>query len=147
MRDEFERQGVWRFMRKNIAAAEYTHPGDPLKIDCGYAPQRNGGGERRVELFHAISLLPAKRDDVVWRPESEINQAKVLAFSFPRIRAGIRRLEDSKAELTAVIEADVEGNDEAISFVLAALKEQEIRVATLAQMPAIAERARMELRL
>ncbi len=39
MRDEFERAGVWGMMRKRIAASEYTRPGDPLKIDCGY---RNG---------------------------------------------------------------------------------------------------------
>src|SRR6202034_4428051 len=36
MRDEFERAGVWRLMRKRIAAAQYTQAGDPLKLDCGY---------------------------------------------------------------------------------------------------------------
>ena len=44
MREQFERHGVWQFMRKGIAVAEYTHRGDPLKIDCGYAPQTNGKG-------------------------------------------------------------------------------------------------------
>ncbi len=33
---EFERAGVWGLMRKRIAAAMYTRPGDPLRIDCGY---------------------------------------------------------------------------------------------------------------
>ena len=71
-------------MRKGSRPAEYTHRGDPLKIDCGYAPQTNGTGgappraDGRVKLFHAISL------------EADVNSAKVLAFSFPQLRAGIR---------------------------------------------------------
>jgi hypothetical protein len=148
MREQFERQGVWRFMRKNIAAAEYTHRGDPLKIDCAYgvpskpkiglagvpAPQRNGNGAR-VRLFHAVSLL------------AEVNAAKLLAFSFPQVRAGIRRAEEAEAHLTAVVEDDLDRRDDAIAFALATLEAQEIAVASVAQMPALAERARVELRL
>ena len=141
MREQFERHGVWQFMRKGIAVAEYTHRGDPLKIDCGYAPQTNGKGgappraDGRVKLFHAISL------------EADVNSAKVLAFSFPHLRAGIERSEQARAELTAIVEDDLERDDEGIGFALATLKEQEIAVATVAEMPAIAERARLELRL
>jgi hypothetical protein len=141
MRDEFERHGVWKFMRKGIAVAEYTHRGDPLKIDCGYAPQKNGTGgappraDGRVKLFHAISL------------EADVNSAKVLAFSFPHLRAGIQRIEQVRAELTAIVEDDLDRDDEGIGFALATLKAQDIAVASLADMPRIAERARMELRL
>ncbi len=46
----FEEAGVWTLMRKQIAAANYTKPGDPLRIDCGYRP--NGV----VTMFQAISL-------------------------------------------------------------------------------------------
>ncbi len=148
MREQFEQQGVWRFMRKNIAAAEYTHRGDPLRIDCAYglpskpeiglagapAPPRNGNGAR-VRLFHAISL------------QAEINTAKLLAFSFPQVRAGIRRAEEAEAQLTAVVEDDLDRGDDGIAFALATLEEQEIMVASLAQMPALAERARIELHL
>ncbi len=52
MRSEFERAGVWDLLRKRIAAAEYTRPGDPLRIDVGYRP--NG----LVRMFHAVSLDP-----------------------------------------------------------------------------------------
>src|SRR6185437_4555026 len=38
MRDEFERAQVWNLMRKQIRAADYTKPGDPLRIDAGYRP-------------------------------------------------------------------------------------------------------------
>src|ERR1700678_964480 len=34
MRGAFEQAGVWPLMRKSIAVAQYTHKGDPLKIDC-----------------------------------------------------------------------------------------------------------------
>jgi hypothetical protein len=141
MRDEFERHGVWRFMRKGIAMAEYSHRGDPLKIDCGYVPQRNGTagsparGDGRVKLFHAISL------------EADVNSAKVLAFSFPHLRAGIQRTEQAEAILTAIVEDNLDRDDDGIAFALATLKEQEITVASLADMPRLAERARVELRL
>ena len=62
MRTEFERAGVWRLMRKRIAAAQYTQAGDPLKIDCGY---RNG----MVKMFHAVSL------------ENDVEGAKGMAYS------------------------------------------------------------------
>jgi hypothetical protein len=128
-------------MRKGIAAAEYTHRGDPLKIDCGYLPMRNGepGGapraDGRVKLFQAISL------------EADVNSAKVLAFSFPQMREGILRAEQTRAELTAVVEDELDRDDEGVAFALATLRGQEIAVAMLADMPRIAERARLELRL
>ncbi len=49
MRGEFERQGVWALMRHNVAASEYTHRGDPLKIDAAYRP--NG----TVHMYQALS--------------------------------------------------------------------------------------------
>src|SRR5262245_49027728 len=52
MRREFEIAGAWPMMRKEINAADYTRPGDTLKIDCGYSP--NG----TVKLFHAVALPP-----------------------------------------------------------------------------------------
>ena len=67
MRTEFERAGVWDLLRKRIAAATYTRPGDSLRIDCGYRP--NG----TLRMFHAVSL------------EGDSELAKVLAFSAPGI--------------------------------------------------------------
>src|ERR1700758_3111205 len=47
MRGEFERAGVWDLLRKQIAARDYTRPGDPLRIDLGYRP--NGTRHRPSE--------------------------------------------------------------------------------------------------
>ena len=130
MRAAFEHAGVWRLpqMRKRIAVAQYTHPGDPLKLDCGYRP--NGV----VKLFHAVSLA------------SEVDSAKVLAFSLPLIAEGIRKKEKAKTELTAVVEDDLDRKDESVAFALATFKSSHIAVASATDLPAIAERARRELR-
>src|SRR5579875_3327980 len=94
MRTQFERAGVWDLMRRRIAASTYTRPGDPLKIDCGYRP--NG----MVRMFHAVSL------------SSEVELAKVLAFSVPALRAGVTRVEKAELELTAIVEPLRDGNGE-----------------------------------
>jgi Protein of unknown function (DUF3037) len=131
MQQEFEAFGVWRIMSRNIAAEKYTRKGDPLEIDCGYSP--NG----TVKMFHALAI------------ETDPNSAKVLAFSFPRLAEGIRKQESKQAELTAVVEDNVASlaDDEAVSFALETLEQQQIRIARLGQMTAIAELAARELRL
>lgn len=131
MRDAFERAGVWGRMLKKIAAADYTFAGDPLKLDCGYTVER---GPSAVRLFHAVSL------------SSDVDTAKVLAFSFPQLREGIAQKEHRRAELTAITEDGLDANDPAIAFALATLQRSEIAVATVASLPAIAEQARTELR-
>jgi len=129
MRSAFQQAGVWQLMNKKIAAAEYTHTGDPLKIDCGY---RSNG---TIRLLHAVSLA------------AETDTAKVLAFSFPELRQGIARLQKATAELTAIVEPDLNQNDAEVSFSLAILDRSNIRVATVAELPEIAEQARRELRV
>jgi hypothetical protein len=129
MKDAFEQAGVWALMKKKIAAAQYTHKGDPLKIDCGYRP--NGV----IKMFHAVSL------------ENDVDAAKVLAFTYPDIRDGIARVEKAKSELTAVIEPDLDRSDEAILFALATLERSAIAVATTDELPRLAETARTELRI
>lgn len=127
MKDEFERAGVWSLMRKRIAVADFTGKGDPLRIDCGYRP--NGV----IRLFQAVSL------------ESDLDAAKVLAFTFPQLREGIAQVEGAKAELTAVVEDDLDRNDDAVDFALITLARNEIAVAQMRELPRIAERARVEL--
>jgi hypothetical protein len=132
MREEFEGAGVWRIMRREIRAADFTRGGDPLKIDCGYLANAT------VKMFHALPLL------------GDVNAAKVLAFSFPRLAEGIRKNEGARTELTAVVEDDLERsgedeNDEAVSFAFETLEQQSIRIVPLREMPAIAATAAREL--
>src|SRR5208337_4678180 len=129
MREAFESTGVWGLGRRDIALANYGSKGDPLKIDFGYRP--NGV----IKMFQAVSL------------ETDVDAAKVLAFSYPALREGLRRAENAASELTAVVEDGLNRDDDAIGFALATLAASEITVAAVSEMPGIAERARMELRV
>jgi hypothetical protein len=128
MRHAFETAGVWPMMFKKIAVAPYTHPGDPLKIDCGYRP--NGV----FKLFQAVAL------------EAGVDAAKVLAFTCPRIREGVARILHARTELAAIVEDHLPGEREDIAFALETLKESSIQVATTSDLPQLAETARRELR-
>jgi DUF3037 family protein len=131
MRDAFEHAGVWqsRSMRKDIEVAQYTRKGDPLKIDCGYRP--NGV----LHLFHALSLA------------TDVNSAKVLAYSYSDMRENLQAAEHAVSDLTAITEDELDPHDEAVAFALAILQGSEITIARVAEMPRIAERTRAELKL
>jgi hypothetical protein len=135
MRAEFEHAGVWDLMRKRIAASDYTRPGDPLRIDCGYRP--NGV----VKMFHAVSLEPG------------VEMAKVLAFSASALRAGLERVEKAGLDLTAIIEpaaklGATEDEPERLAmyrFGVETMEEYQIRVLTTLDLGRVAETARREL--
>jgi hypothetical protein len=138
MRTQFERAGVWALMRKRIAASMYTQAGDPMKIDCGYRP--NGV----IKMFHAVSL------------DADVEAAKVLAYSAPRLYAGVQRVEGARLELTAVVEplrAVTAENDaetesgERYRFGVETMESQQIRVVTMNDLARAAEMARVDLRL
>jgi Protein of unknown function (DUF3037) len=142
MRDAFDEAGVWNLMLKNIEVARYTRKGDPLKIDCGYrvGPSELTTDNRQlttdiIHLFHALSLA------------TDLDSAKVLAFSYSDLREGLSAAEHATPDLTAITEDGLNLNDEAVAFALATLQSREIQLATVSQMPAIAARARAELRL
>lgn len=157
MRSEFERAGVWDLLRKRIAAAEYTRPGDPLRIDVGYRP--NGV----VRMFHAVSLdarIDPRIDSRVGArvgagAAGGLEMAKVLAFSAAALRAGVERVEKAQLELTAVIEPAVRlgATDEEperlamYRFGVETMEEYQIRVLTTSDMERVAETARRELRV
>ncbi len=135
MRMRFEEAGVWTMMRKQIAVADYTKPGDPLRIDCGYRP--NGV----VRMFQAVSL------------ETDADAAKLLAFAARGLKDGVKRVENAELELTAVVEpirdqAGDEPDEERIvqyRYAVETMEEHAIRVLTSSDLPRVAETARREL--
>jgi hypothetical protein len=138
MRMQFEHAGVWDLMRRRIAASAYTRPGDSLKIDCGYRP--NG----LVRMFHAVSLT------------TDVELAKVLAFSAPSLRAGVARVENAELELTAIVEplrngnGDVTGDEDQVAqyrFGVETMEAQQIRVLTVNDLERVADTAKRELRV
>jgi hypothetical protein len=149
MRTEFERAGVWGLMRKRIAASLYTRPGDPMKIDCGYRAEANGGAGSLIRMFQAVSL------------EGDVEAAKGFAYSAPQLREGVERVERSRLELTAVVEPvrrtgtrdqgqGASEEDEALEryrFGVEAMEREAIRVVTVSDLARVAETARLELRV
>jgi hypothetical protein len=165
MRGEFERAGVWDLLRKQIAARDYTRPGDPLRIDLGYRPigvklrqdedplagdrishptdKDQTAGSPLIRMFHAVSLEPG------------VEMAKVLAFSAASLRTGVERVEKLALELTAVIEpaATIGATDEDAErlemyrFGVETMEEHQIRVLTTSDMGRVADAARRELRV
>ena len=136
MRAEFEHAGVWDLLRKRIAAARYTRPGDPLRLDLGY---RNG----QVRIFHAVSL------------ESGAEAAKSFAFSSAALHLGVERVEQVPLELTAIVEPAARvgaGGDEperieSYRFAIETMEENSIRVLTTSDLGRVADAARRELRV
>ena len=143
MRREFERTGVWGLMRKRIAASLYTRVGDPLKIDCGYrAPALRATPDGIIRMFQAVSL------------DTDVEAAKVLAYSAPQMSEGVRRVEAAELELTAVIEPlrevaeDVDSEaGERYRFGVETMERQAIRVVTLNDLARAAATAQRELGL
>jgi hypothetical protein len=151
MRGEFERAGVWDLLRKQIAACDYTRPGDPLRIDLGYRPidaklardEEPAAATGIIRMFHAVSLEPG------------VEMAKVLAFSAASLRLGVERVEKAALELTAVIEpaAKIGATDEdperleIYRFGVETMEEHQIRVLTTSDMGRVADAARRELRV
>jgi hypothetical protein len=136
MRKQFERVGVWKLMRKQIRAAEYTKDGDPLRIDCGY---RNGS----MRFFQAVSLA------------TDVVDAKVLAYSANRLKEGVENAEGVELELTAIAkpigwpqddgEPDSE-RTERYDYTKILLKKYEIELVTTSDLPRFADAAREEIR-
>lgn len=135
MRGEFERAGVWDLLRKRIPASQYTRPGDPLKLDCGYRP--NGV----IRMFQAVSL------------DGEMEAAKVLALSADKLRAGVQRVENATLDLAAIVEplrnvaAESSEAEERYRFGVETMEEWGLRVLTANDLSRVAETARKELRV
>src|SRR5262249_44915589 len=121
-----QREGVWSSMRTKIAAAPYTHAGDPLRIDCGYRVKS------LVKMFHATSL------------KSDVNAAKILAFSYPEMAAGMRKKEGTQTQLAAIVEDGLE-KDGQVSYALETLERYRIQVATISDLPDLAARAARDM--
>ncbi len=137
MRNQFERAGVWALMRKRVGVAMYTRAGDPMRIDYAYRP--NGV----IRMFHAVSL------------EGDVEAAKVLAYSAPRLTEGVQRVEQATLELTAIVEplaamreaADDAERLEQYRFGVETMEQQSIRVLTVNDLERVAAAARRELRV
>jgi Protein of unknown function (DUF3037) len=127
MRGAFEQAGVAKFVLP-VPVAPYTKPGDPFQFDFGYRV----GGE--IKLFHAVSL------------KASVDAAVMLAARYPKIAPVMSAKTDAALILTSVIDDDVDRARDEVQFALGTMEEERIRIAVAAEMPAIADVARKELK-
>ena len=89
-------------------------------------------------MFQAVSL------------KGDAEAAKVLAYSAPRLREGVSRVEGANLEVTAIVEpVRVLGEDEdgieRYRYGVLSMEEQQIRVLTVSDLLRVAQTARREL--
>jgi hypothetical protein len=109
--DFFRSEKILRLMQRGVPAAEFTVPGDPMRIDFSY--RRNG----TRGFVHAVAL---GRDP---------GQAKLLAYTAEAIRG---RLKDT--EFVAVTEREPARGNVRDQFVSSVLRDTGIRVVPLAAL-------------
>jgi DUF3037 family protein len=122
------RAGIWALRIEKTAAAKYTKKrGDSLVFDFGYVI----GPE--VRFFQSVPL------------KANTNKALILAHRFPKVAECISAENRTTARLTAVVSDDLDRTNPDIEFALDAFKDNGVKVATVADMPSIADRTRRDL--
>jgi hypothetical protein len=129
MKAQLRQSGALPLLWTNVSVAKYTHAGDPFAFDFGYRY------DSTFKFLQALSLRGG--------PDS----AKLLAFSFRQAETGIEKIEEAQARLTAVVENELDREDDEIKCSLNALEESRIAIAAVSEMPKIAESVRKDLRL
>jgi len=130
MKDAFTQAGIWDLVMKHISAAKYTKKkNDPVFFDFGYVV----GSE--IRFFQAVPL----------KTNSSQTLAVNLASRFPKIADSIYTETQASAQLTAVVADDLDRTHPDIEFALDIFKENQVQLATAADMPSIAERTRLGL--
>ncbi len=76
-----------------------------------------------------------------------MNAAKVLAFTYPKLREGVLRAEQAEALLTAIVESELEREDDETMFALETLSSSRIMVAATSELPRIAASVRQKMGL
>jgi hypothetical protein len=126
--DALTQAGIWGLRIEKTSAAKYTKKrGDSLVFDFGYVV----GTE--VRFFQAVPL------------KTNTNQAVILAHRFPKIADCIHAENGTSAQLTAVVADNLDRTNPDIEFALGTFKENGVKVATVADMPSIAEETREDL--
>jgi len=115
----FRRGGIFARLQKGIRAAEYTFPGDPLRIDFAWRSNGTRG------FVHTIALARDPR------------QAKEFAFTAERIRARV-----SDCRFAAITEMEPKRDNDRHQFVAQVLADQKIEIVPVPRLDDFANRLR-----
>jgi hypothetical protein len=117
--DFFQHKGILSRMRQGIRAAEYTFPGDPLRIDFAWRSNGTRG------FVHTIALARDPR------------QAKEFAFTAERIRMRV-----ADCRFAAVTETEPIPGNERHQFVAQVFAEQKIEIVPVQRLDDFTNRLR-----
>lgn len=126
MSSEFARKGIIEFMAQNLSGEFYGLKG--FTLDFAYV----AGKERR--FLQAVSLVNMG-DDTKFFP---LRAAKIESMVPVHMEGDV-------AKFTAVVEDDIDADNNKVREILGFMEQEKIRVARLREMPAIAEEARLVL--
>ncbi len=105
VKDIFRQARIYQHMRHGVAVAEFTFPGDPLKLDHAYRKNGTRG------FVHAVSL------------GREPGAARSLAFTVERMR---RKIES--CEFVAVCETEPRAGEKGHQFVAELFRQPEVGI-------------------
>ncbi|MFI5072669.1 MAG: DUF3037 domain-containing protein [Terriglobales bacterium] len=126
MRAAFEEAGILGSLMTDIAMEQFTQPGDPLKLDFAYRV-------RGLKVFQAVSL------------SGKLDQANYFGSRAKEIIGVVAEKTGAAPFLTAVVNDDWDRNNADAKYAEQTMIKNQVEVAVLAEMPKIAERARLEL--
>jgi hypothetical protein len=128
MRAAFEQEGILELLMTDIPMEQYTCAGDPLKLDFAYRVRK------KLKTFQAVSL------------NGKLDQAKYFASRVKGVAEGFRR-SGNEPFLAAIVDDDWDQTNKEIDFVVTSMRDDDVQLSVVADMPKIARQARMELSL
>ena len=131
IRQAFVQFGAWDFVDTKIAVDQFTVKNDPYKIDLGYLDV----GRNAYRMLDAVSLI------------TNLDRAKVLALSWPRIQAGLQKERSIPCEMYAIVEYGPAASKGLAVDARGWMEEAGIRVEPVSAVSALAAQAREGMRL
>ena len=128
MRDVFIEYDLLKHLETKIAVSNYVSD-DPLRFDYGYRT------DTHYRIFHPAPV------------ESDLEDAKALAFSYPAFADAVREKTSLQTQLTAVVEDYAWTPSTNRNFAYRAFNGSDIEAVTLSELPQRVLRARAELQL
>jgi hypothetical protein len=128
MRAAFEHEGILELLMTDISMEQYTRAGDPLKLDFAYRVRNE------LKAFQAVSL------------NGKLDQAKYFASRVRGVAEAFRR-SGNKPFLAAIVDDNWDQTNKEIGFVATSMRDDDVQLSVVTDMPKIARQARMELSL
>jgi hypothetical protein len=127
MAKAFRERGLENRIHKNLPAAAYLYRTDDFKIDFSYVYRDE------MKCFQAVSLIKIGRD------------AHMFPLRVAKIKASAPSLRKEKPVFTAVVENYFNSENEDVKKIMGSMKDEDIRISHVAEMPDIANKAAIEL--